>query len=286
MQLDFREGTPEEATRMLKLGRHVVVTEEFKRLRNLGVGDKLPLRSLTRGTIEYTIAGVVWSPGIDVMVNAFDLATQFEQQSAACVFGSLADAKADFGNETVFLMCANFRQMGVPKEELINRLQTDLSDTGVSVADVRQLKDMIQKGLRKLLAVASSVAWGALLVASLGVTNTIVASIRSRTWQFGVLRSIGLTRASLLRIVLCEAILLGTIGAAMGVLCGLQMTLNSRQLMTITLGHHPPLTVPWDIVWLGVGVVVGISLLASILPAIRVARTEPLSLLQAGRSAA
>ncbi len=286
MELDFRQGTPEEAARLLKLDRHVVVTEEFHKLRNLGVGDKLPLRSFTRGTVEYTIAGVVWSPGIDVMVNSSDLDQQFQQQSAASVFGSLEDARKDFGVENVFLMCANFRELGVPKERLIGRLQEELDDTAVSVADVRQLKHAIQSGIRRLLTVASSVAWGALLVAGLGVTNTIIASIRSRTWQFGVLRSIGLTRASLLRIVLCESVLLGAIGATMGTLCGFQMTMNARQLMTITVGHHPPLSVPWDIVWLGVGVVVGISLLASLLPAIRLSRTEPLSLLQAGRSAA
>ncbi len=286
MELDFREGNAAEATRQLKLGRHVVVTEEFKKLRNLSVGDTLPLKSRTLGIVNYTIAGVVWSPGIDVMVNSFDLSQQFEQQSAACVFGSLDDAKRDFGVENVFLMCANFRKMGVPKEVLIDQLRVELADASVGVADVRALKDMIQKGLRKLLSVASTVAWGALLVAGLGVSNTIVASIRSRTWQFGVLRSIGMTRSTLMRIVLCEAILLGAIGAVMGVACGLWMTVNARQLMTIAIGHHPDIAVPWDIVLLGVGVVIGVSLAASIIPAIRVSRTEPLSLLQAGRSAA
>jgi putative ABC transport system permease protein len=89
-----------------------------------------------------------------------------------------------------------------------------------------------------------------------------------------------------MRIIMCEALLLGLIGASMGVLCGLLMTINARQLMTIAIGHHPPISVPWDIVALGTGVVIGISLLASVIPAIKLARTEPLSLLQAGRSAA
>ena len=34
-------------------------------------------------------------------------------------------------------------------------------------------------------------------VASLGVTNTILASIRTRRWQYGILRSIGLTRSTI-----------------------------------------------------------------------------------------
>ncbi len=286
MQLDFREGNADDAARLLAQGKHIVVTEEFKRLKNLGVGDKLTLKSRTKGEIEFTIAGVVWSPGIDVMVNSFDISQQFEQQSAACVFGSLDDAKTFFDVENVYLMCANFREMGVPKELLTEQLRTQLQDDSLAVADVRQLKETIQQGLRRLLLVASAVAWGALLVAGLGVTNTIIASIRSRTWQFGVLRSIGLTRGTLMRIIMCEALLLGVIGASMGVLCGLLMTINARQLMTIAIGHHPPISVPWDILALGTGVVIGISLIASIIPAIKLARTEPLSLLQAGRSAA
>lgn len=285
MELEFRQGTPEEATRLLKQGKHVVVTEEFYKLRGLKVGDKLPLDSATKGKVEYTIAGVVWSPGIDVMINSFDMGSSFEEQSAASVFGSLDDARDDFGWQKVWLMCGNFRKLGVPRELLTQQLQESVGDTGVHVADVRQLKAMIQSGLAHLLRVATSVAWGALAVASLGVTNTIIASIRSRTWQFGVLRSIGLTRGTLLRIVLVEAMLLGTIGAAMGLACGAFMTIDARQMMIIVLGHQPDIAIPYSVIGIGVGVVVVVSLVAALIPAIQVSRTEPLTLLQAGRAA-
>ena len=53
-------------------------------------------------------------------------------------------------------------------------------------------------------------------VAALGVTNTIMASIRSRRWELGVLRSIGVTRGQLLRMVLAESALLGIVGSALG----------------------------------------------------------------------
>lgn len=284
MELDFREGNAQEATRLLQSGRHVVVTEEFRRLRNLGVGDKLTLKSRLYGPIDYTIAGVVWSPGIDVMVNSFDLSQQFEQQSAACVFGSLEDARKDFGVDHVYLMCANFRQSGVDKQLLMEQLRKSVQDQGIQVADVRQLKDTIQKGLRQLLNILSTIAWGAIAIAGLGVINTIVASIRSRSWQFGVLRSIGLTRTGLVRIVLCEAVLLGVIGAGLGLACGMILTLNGRRLLELTIGHHPPLDIPWAIVGVGMSVVIGVSLLASIIPAIQVGRAEPLRLLHLGRS--
>ncbi|HEY0009912.1 MAG TPA: ABC transporter permease [Tepidisphaeraceae bacterium] len=284
MELDFRQGNAAEATELLKRGRHVVVTDEFNKLRNLGLGDKLALKTLGGPEIEYTIAGVVWSPGLDVMVNSFDMGAQFEQQSSASVFGTHADAKQDFNIENVNLMCANIREFGVPREQIVKQLQEALGAGGLTVADTRALKHSIQTMLQRLLHVASLVAWGALAIASLGVVNTIIASIRSRMWQFGVLRSVGLTRFALLRVVLAEALLLGCVGSALGLAAGFIMTLDARTLMATAVGNYPPLVIPWDVIGLGVGVVIAISLLSSLIPAWRVSMREPLGLLQAGRS--
>jgi len=123
-------------------------------------------------------------------------------------------------------------------------------------------------------------------VSSLGVTNTIMASIRSRRWQFGVLRAIGVTRGALARLILAEGILLGAIGCALGLAAGMIMSINAKQLAVVVLGYNPPLVVPWMIIGIGTAIVFGVTLLASFLPARNVANTEVLSLLQAGRTAA
>ena len=285
MELDFRQGSADESAKLLGQGGYVLITEEFHKLKNLNKGDTLQLKSYTKGLVEFKIAGVVWSPGIDVMVNSFDLAQQAEQQSMACVFGSLDDAKKDFGVTNVYLMCANFKQLGLPKENLLDALRKELGDNALHIADVRMLKSTIESGMRHMLTAASLIAWGALLVASLGVTNTVIAGIRTRMWQFGILRAIGLPRGALVRMVFVEALLIGGVGAAMGLTCGGLMTIDARQILTLTIGHHPALSVPWTTIGLGASAVILVSLLASIVPALRLARTQPLTLLQAGRSA-
>jgi putative ABC transport system permease protein len=153
------------------------------------------------------------------------------------------------------------------------------------VRDVRKIKEKIETGFNRLLLLISTVAFAAMAMASLGVANTIMAAIRSRQWQFGILRSIGLPRGQLLRLVLGEAILLGMVGATLGLVAGLLMAIDARALTTLITGYNPPLTVPWGIVGVGVAGVMGIALLASVWPAVRVSRREPLSLLQAGRAA-
>ncbi len=145
MELDFREGNTKDAERMLKLGRHVLVTAEFKRFssRELGVGDKLPLKT-DRGWVDYTIAGVVWSPGIDVMVTIFDMGRQMEQRTAACVFGTIEDAQRDFGVKRFLLFAANLEYY-TEKEAVLKDVQKTLRAQGMRAGDVRQIKARIQE---------------------------------------------------------------------------------------------------------------------------------------------
>jgi putative ABC transport system permease protein len=154
------------------------------------------------------------------------------------------------------------------------------------MGDIRQIKYHIQMAVKRLLLLVSTIAYAAMAVASLGVTNTIMASIRSRRWQFGILRSIGVTRNQLLRLVIAEAMLLGIVGVCLGLLAGAEMSINASQEWKIIVGYNPPLVVPWKTVGFGVSVVMIISILASLWPALHVARSEPLALLQAGRAAA
>jgi putative ABC transport system permease protein len=167
---------------------------------------------------------------------------------------------------------------------VLKQVRDAVGNYGMRAGDVRHIKATIQDGFSRLLLLISTVAFAAMAVASLGVTNTIMASIRSRRWQFGILRSIGVTRSGLLRMVLAEALLLGIVGAGLGIVAGLQLSIDAHRLSWLLLGYAPPPTIPWGIIVIGTAVVLFIALVASIVPATTVARAEPLDLLQAGRA--
>jgi putative ABC transport system permease protein len=297
MELEFRDDegrrvAPDEqkrmaaeAARLLQSGRYVIVTDEFRQLRGLKRGDKIALKTVNHGTVDYTIAGIVWSPGMDVINSKFDLGRQFEQRTAASLFGSLKNAKEDFGVEDIYLFAANLDYF-VERDQVEKEVEKELGRMNMKIGDIRQIKKGMEDGLSNLLLLVSTVAFAAMAVASLGVTNTVMASVRSRQWQFGVLRSIGVTRSQLLRLVIGEAILLGLIGVALGLAAGLEMSTDAHQLAIITLGLKTDFYRPWGIIALGGGVVVLIALLGSLIPAFQVSRSQPLTLLQAGRSAA
>jgi putative ABC transport system permease protein len=283
LDLDFRQGSPDEAKRLLKLGNHIIITQEFRQLKGIGVGDTFTLKT-NKGPVDFTIAGVVWSPGIDVMVGMHDMDKQFEKRTVSSLFGTIDDAREYWGVNKVRVFAANV-DGPIEKADLVQRIKQHVGAWGLDAADVRQIKHGIQQALGQLLMLVSVVAYAALLVASLGVANTIMASIRSRRWQFGILRSIGVTRWQLLRIVLAEAVLLGMVGVAMGLLAGTEMAINARQSGALFVGYLPPLVIPWTTILIGTAAVMAVSVLASIWPALNVAKSEPLTLLQAGRAA-
>ncbi len=78
---------------------------------------------------------------------------------------------------------------------------------------------------------ADGMIWGmsqlplvTLLVTSIGVINAVMASIRARRWEMGVLRAVGITRFALFRLILAEAVLIGLVACllslAFGVMAG------------------------------------------------------------------
>lgn len=91
------------------------------------------------------------------------------------------------------------------------------------------VRDFVSSSTRNRLGLA--LAWGtttiAIVLASLGVLNTLLVSVQQRTREIGVLRAIGWPRSRVLRFILVEAGVLGCI--AIG--CGLLLALISASLL-------------------------------------------------------
>ena len=92
------------------------------------------------------------------------------------------------------------------------------------------------------------------------------------------------TQSGLLRLILAEATLLGLVGVGLGLVAGLHMAFDARQYSADIIGYKPDMVIPWPIVWIGTAIILLISFFASLGPALGVARSEPLTLLQAGRA--
>ena len=127
-----------------------------------------------------------------------------------------------------------------------------------------------------------------LAITTLAVVNTIMASIRARRWELGVLRAVGLTRGGLTRLVFAEAILVGLSASLLSLAFGTMAAWCANGICTYIFyfgGLQPPLVIPWTKLILGFSGTLLLCALAALAPAITTGRTEPATLLQVGRAA-
>ncbi|MGV3591996.1 MAG: FtsX-like permease family protein [Gammaproteobacteria bacterium] len=126
----------------------------------------------------------------------------------------------------------------------------------------------------------------ALLVAGLLIYNTVSLSVLQRQETLGILRSLGVTRGELVKLVLGEAAVLGMLASAAGVVAGLLLGQALVQLVTRTIDDlYFDLTVtrfmlePLSLLK-GFALGVGLTLLAAALPAWEAGRSQPVTLRQ------
>ena len=144
----------------------------------------------------------------------------------------------------------------------------------VKVRDQAQYKDMIQQQLDQLLNMIYALLALAIIVAVLGVVNTLALSVVERTREIGLIRAIGMSRRQLRRMVRLESVVIALFGAVLGVALGMSWGIAAQKLLALAgLGV---LSIPWTtigVVFLGSAAV---GLLAALFPALRAGRMNVL----------
>jgi putative ABC transport system permease protein len=123
-----------------------------------------------------------------------------------------------------------------------------------------------------VLVVLSSVG---LLVGGIGVMNIMLVSVTERTREIGVRKAIGARRIDIIFQFLTEAVVLTSVGGAIGMLFGWTVAQIARFAMPSL-----PTQVPLWTVLLGIVVSVGIGLFFGIWPASKAARLDPVDALR------
>lgn len=127
------------------------------------------------------------------------------------------------------------------------------------------------------LRLARSSAWltsaVALLVGAIGTLNTMVMSVLERVREIGVLRAVGWRSSRVMRMVLCESLLLAVLGAVLGTgvaVAGTQALSRMPTFGRLVSGNVDP-----SVVGQGVAIAVLVGLFGGLYPAWRAARLLP-----------
>jgi putative ABC transport system permease protein len=234
----------------------IIVSETFARQFNLGRGDRMTLPG-PQGPVEFTIAGRFYDYSTDGGKVVLDrsLYARLWGDRNATVFPVYLEPGAD--PETIRRMVPERLQGGPP----------------VVVVTNGELKREVLRIFDQTFAITYALEIIAVIVALLGIANTLLSGILERTRELAVLRAIGGTPAQVGRLILWESGLLGLAGTILGLGAGLVLSVLlieviNKQSFGWTIVLHPA---PW--VWLeAAGLALLTTLLAGYGPARQAAR--------------
>ncbi|HTG00791.1 MAG TPA: FtsX-like permease family protein [Nitrospirota bacterium] len=197
-------GSREDMARMLPGQDAVDVNEAFAAQENLKPGDKLTLTT-PEGPVVFTVAVINVDYSSDTGSILMDVHTyrKYWKERLADTFSVRIKRGADV--EAV-------------RSEITKRFGNDRK---LFVLPSREFRNEVQKVIDQGFAVNNAVNIITLVIACLGIVVTLLASVLERTREIGVLRSIGMLRSQVSRVVVLESMFLGLIGGALGTLAGM-----------------------------------------------------------------
>ncbi|MFI9486755.1 FtsX-like permease family protein [Promicromonospora sp. NPDC052451] len=251
-------NTPGDATR-LRLGV-VVVPERVATAHGLQGRDTLTLRG-GAGTVT-----------LDVVHTGTlsDRAYLTPQDLAAFAPGRAADqvwAGVDDDHDAAAVVAAAQRAVSATGE-------------AVSVTGIVAERDSYQRIVDVILGIVVGLLAVAVVIALIGVANTLSLSVVERTRENAVLRAIGLSKAQLRATLAIEGMVISGVGAVLGIVLGLVYGWAGAATALSTLGEVP-LVVPWPAVGTVAVTALVAGLVASVAPARAATRTAPVTALSA-----
>jgi putative ABC transport system permease protein len=163
-----------------------------------------------------------------------------------------------------------------------DRLMQDLNDgldalvkdlPIVAVQDKQDFADSLAAQINQLLYMVYGLLALSIVIAVVGIVNTLSLSVIERTREIGLLRAVGLSRRRLRRMVTLESVTISVMGAVLGLVLGVIIGVLLQRSLKEDL---EVLSIPIVslVVFLVIAVVFGV--LAAIIPAVRASRMKVL----------
>lgn len=153
------------------------------------------------------------------------------------------------------------------------------SDPTVKVLDQTDFKQALKDQIGQLLKIVYGLLALAIIVAVLGVVNTLALSVVERTREIGLIRAIGLSRRQLRRMIRLESVVIAVFGALLGLGLGMGWGVAAHKLLA--LEGMKILDIPWPTI---LAVFIGsafVGLFAALVPAFRAGRMNVLNAIAA-----
>jgi putative ABC transport system permease protein len=241
---------------------------------NLKLGEQMVVAGSAPAK-RYTIVGI----------TQFGGGQSFGGAGAAIL--TLAEAQRVVGSPGRFDQIDVAAAAGVTPAQLRDRIRAVLPSTvevrtGTEQAN-KETSDL-ESNLSFLRTFLLVFAYVSLVVGAFIIFNTFSITVAQRTREFGLLRTLGGSRAQIMRSVVYEGLMLGVVGAVLGLLGGIALAPALDALFKAFGADLPNNGTVVETRTIVVSLVVGISVtvLAGLAPAIRATRVPPLAAMREG----
>lgn len=167
----------------------------------------------------------------------------------------------------------------------VDAAATVIKTYNVGAVTAKEFLDTITRTFKIVGLVFGAIGAISLLVASIGVINTMVMATLERTREIGVMRACGATRGAVSRLFTFEAAMLGFWGGVTGVVLGYGLSkianvVVGRILVQQHFAAANVVVIPWWLALAVIGATTVIGMLAGLYPAYRASRLNPVEALR------
>ena len=253
------------------IGPHDVALDQAAAERaDIGIGDTMSLVGTGKAT-PFKVVGLTQLGG-----------ASFGGTSIAQV--PLGEAQQLTGKQNEFDQISVAADPGVSPEELRDRIAEVLpKDLRVETGEenAQRNSDDIRDSLSFLNIALLAFAAISLFVGSFVIFNVFSITVAQRTREFGMLRTLGANRRQILRTVLIEGFLIGLFASIVGILVGLGLAKGLSAIFKLVGAELPTkaLVVEPRTIIVSLVIGVGVTLVSSLIPALRSTRVPPIAAL-------
>jgi len=136
------------------------------------------------------------------------------------VYISLTQAESFFGTDQCNSVIV---QLSNDQQATIDNASTEIKDAFsglVSVTSATAVLNILSNVFSVIQLFLGGIAAIALLVAGIGIMNIMIVSLIERTREIGILKALGMKNGTVLSVFLCESVIIGLIGAVVGIASG------------------------------------------------------------------
>jgi len=176
-------------------------------------------------------------------------------------------------------------EIRVTDPTLVIPVEDKLRKLGFRAFSVTNLIDGIKLIFYIINGSLAAIGGIALIVASFGISNTMIMSIRERTREIGIMKAIGGSNGEIMKIFFVEASLIGFSGGVFGVVGGwlidtIANFIVNRFVIEQASNQIQFFSIPWYLWGGAIGFAVFVSMLAAIYPAFHAAKVDPIKALR------